>query len=89
VLKWLLVLAVIWAAWHFLKRPARPASRAVGDKAAARAVLGVGRDADAAAIRAAHRRLVTGVHPDRGGSADLTRRINAARDLLLRDDEAR
>ena len=35
------------------------------------------------AIRAAPRRLIAGVHPDRGGSADLARRINAARDLLL------
>jgi CysZ protein len=50
----------------------------------ARAILGVPADADADAIRAAHRRLVTAVHPDRGGSVELTRRINAARDLLLR-----
>jgi DnaJ family protein C protein 19 len=46
-------------------------------------VLGVGPDADEATIRAAHRRLVGAVHPDRGGSADLTRRVNAARDVLL------
>ena len=37
-------------------------------------------------IRAAHRRLLAAVHPDRGGSADLTRRVNAARDLLLQRD---
>jgi len=49
----------------------------------ARAILGVGEDADADAIRAAHRRLVSAVHPDKGGSAELTRRINAARDILL------
>jgi hypothetical protein len=34
-------------------------------------------------IRAAHRRLIARVHPDVGGSADLTSRVNAARDLLL------
>ncbi len=50
----------------------------------ARAILGVGADADAEAIRAAHRRLVSAVHPDKGGSAELTRRINAARDTLLK-----
>jgi DnaJ homolog subfamily C member 19 len=53
-------------------------------EAEARAVLGVSADADADAIRAAHRRLVAAVHPDKGGSAELTRRINAARDTLLR-----
>jgi hypothetical protein len=48
-----------------------------------RRLLGVAKDADAATIRAAHRRLVADVHPDRGGSAEATRRANAARDLLL------
>ena len=50
----------------------------------ARQLLGVKRGADAETIRAAHRRLVAAVHPDKGGSAELTRRINAARDTLLR-----
>lgn len=50
----------------------------------ARAILGIGTDADEEAIRSAHRRLVTAVHPDKGGSEELTRRINAARDTLLR-----
>ncbi|MGK6353616.1 J domain-containing protein [Sphingomonas sp. DT-207] len=50
----------------------------------ARAVLGVSADADAEAIRAAHRRLVSVMHPDKGGSEELTRRINAARDTLLK-----
>jgi DnaJ-domain-containing protein 1 len=72
--------AVLLGGWWLLR--ARPTLRL--DEAEARAVLGVAADADAAAIRAAHRRLVGAVHPDRGGSADLTRRINAARDLLLR-----
>lgn len=49
----------------------------------ARAVLGIDADADAEAIRAAHRRIVAQVHPDKGGTADLTARVNAARDVLL------
>jgi DnaJ family protein C protein 19 len=53
----------------------------------ARAVLGLPDNADAAAIRAAHRRLVTKVHPDQGGSADLAARVNLARDILLAEQE--
>jgi curved DNA-binding protein CbpA len=47
-------------------------------------VLNVPADASPAEIRAAHRRLVARVHPDVGGSADLTRQVNVARDTLLR-----
>lgn len=50
----------------------------------ARRLLGVSIDATPEEIRAAHRRLVARVHPDVGGSADLTRQVNAARDTLLR-----
>ena len=49
----------------------------------ARAVLGVSAGADADTVRAAHRRIVTQVHPDKGGTAELTARVNAARDVLL------
>ena len=49
----------------------------------ARALLGVGEDASAEDIRAAHRRLITKVHPDAGGSAGLATRVNAARDALI------
>jgi curved DNA-binding protein CbpA len=45
--------------------------------------LGVPDDADQETIRAAHRRLIAKVHPDAGGSADLARRVNAAREILL------
>ncbi len=87
MLKIVLLVALIWLAWRWLKpKPrARPLARLVADAAEARAILGVSAGADVAAIRAAHRRLVLGVHPDRGGSADLTRRVNAARDVLLRE----
>lgn len=53
------------------------------DIARARALLGLTPDADAAAIKAAHRRLIASVHPDRGGTEALAAQINAARDLLL------
>lgn len=79
--KLLLIAALLVGGWLLL-RP-RPRPRPVGE-AEARAVLGVDAAADADAIRAAHRRLVSAVHPDKGGSADLTRRINAARDVLLK-----
>ena len=88
MLKWLVVGLVIWAVWRLLfAKPKRAAPRplaVIADEAEARAVLGVAPDADGEAIRAAHRRLVGQVHPDRGGSPDLARRVNAARDLLLR-----
>ena len=48
------------------------------------AVLGLGRDADADAVRAAYTRLMRAAHPDAGGSDWLAARLNAARDALLR-----
>ncbi|TDH58169.1 molecular chaperone DnaJ [Dankookia rubra] len=47
------------------------------------AVLGLAEGADAAAIRAAHRRLMRAAHPDQGGSDWLAARVNQARDTLL------
>ena len=46
-------------------------------------MLELGLEAGDDEIIAAHRRLIARVHPDRGGSADLARRVNQARDLLL------
>lgn len=46
-------------------------------------VLGLEPGADDAEIRAAHKRLLRLVHPDRGGSAYLARRVYQARDTLL------
>lgn len=84
-MKWIVALLVIWGAWHFLRKPKRaaPDPRQLRDAAEARAVLGVAPDADAETIRAAHRRVLAAVHPDRGGSAEAASRANAARDLLL------
>ena len=56
---------------------------AASDEAQARAVLGVSREASATDIAEAHRRLISQVHPDRGGSNERVHEANAARDLLL------
>ena len=52
-------------------------------RAEALAILGLEKGADADAVKAAHRRLIALVHPDRGGSPYLAARLNEARDLLL------
>ncbi|MFZ5748433.1 MAG: DnaJ domain-containing protein [Pseudomonadota bacterium] len=95
IAKLLAALAVAWLGWRLWHgfgpntvragspvAPPRPPVPAAEEEA--RAVLGVGPDADADAIRAAHRRLIAAVHPDHGGSPELARQINAARDLLLK-----
>ena len=53
--------------------------------AEARSILQLPDQANAQDIREAHRRLIARVHPDAGGSADLARRVNAARDTLLEE----
>ena len=49
----------------------------------ARKLLGVEAGAGREEIIAAHRRLTTLVHPDKGGSNTAMQEANAARDLLL------
>ena len=86
----LLVIVVIWRwifgawPWSALAAP-RGRERARPDALAqARDLLGVTPKADAAAIRAAHRKRIARIHPDRGGSSDAVHEADAARDLLLR-----
>ncbi len=81
---WLLALAIAacrlvtgrWP-WQFLGR--KPSSRITS----ARALLGVSSNASYSDIVEAHRRLITLVHPDKGGSNEQVHEANAARDLLL------
>lgn len=56
------------------------ATDALADSAA---VLGLKADATADEIRAAHKRLISQLHPDKGGSDYLAAKINAARAAML------
>lgn len=87
-MKYLLFIAVAcvfcrWAIgkwpWELL-RPAPTRSQAVFR---ARKLLGVEAGAGREEIIAAHRRLTTLVHPDKGGTTAAMQEANAARDLLL------
>ena len=79
--KLVLLLALAAAAWIWWRRQtARPAAIRPAE---ARALLGLGEQASLQDIRDAHRRLISRVLPDAGGSAELATRVNTARDILL------
>lgn len=65
--------------WDFL-RPIPTRSQAIFN---ARKLLAVREQASREEIIEAHRRLLTLVHPDKGGSNAQVHEANAARDLLL------
>lgn len=64
-----------WELWASSERSQKEAQ--------ARGLLGIDRSASREAIVEAHRRLITRVHPDRGGTSEQVHAANAARDLLL------
>jgi preprotein translocase subunit Sec63 len=79
-MKLLVILAILYGLWHFSQK-----KQARGMTAAeARDLLGISTHAGEAEIREAHRRLIGRVHPDAGGNQALASRVNAARDLLVR-----
>jgi len=61
----------------------RPRTGSAMSREEAYEVLGLKPGATEAEIRAAHRRLMRGAHPDGGGSDWLASRVNQARDVLL------
>ncbi len=82
MIKFLLLFGLAILAYLYFTGQLKPKRDAMGlDEA--RAVLGVSSEADAEQVRAAHRRLIAQVHPDKGGTAELTHRVNTARDVLL------
>lgn len=80
---WLDRLDADWRAAEAATPPPGAAGGGRMTREEALAVLGLAEGADAAAIRAAHRRLMRAAHPDQGGSDWLAARINQARDILL------
>jgi len=61
--------------------PSPPARRMSEEEALS--VLGLKSGAGAEDVRAAHRRLISQLHPDKGGTDYLAAKINEARDFLL------
>lgn len=78
----LLLLMAIGAVFWWLWKNAGRKPQMTRDEACL--LLGVSAAATEEEVRAAHRRIITRVHPDAGGSDELARKINTARDVLLK-----
>jgi len=77
------VLHVAWGGWRPFARGRATGTSGPMTRAEALAVLGLHDGASADDIRAAHRRLILQIHPDRGGTDYLAAKINQAKDVLL------
>jgi hypothetical protein len=65
-------------------RDVPPSRRGAMPRSEALKVLGLEEGATEEQIRAAHRRLILQIHPDKGGTSYLAAKINEAKDALLR-----
>ncbi|WFL78783.1 molecular chaperone DnaJ [Altererythrobacter arenosus] len=82
----IVAIASVFCKWALGKWPwdyLRPTSTRQQAIFKARKLLAVRENATHSEILEAHKRLITMVHPDRGGSNDQVHEANAARDLLL------
>ncbi len=82
----LAILTALWplgASYLRNRKPEAPSTLPVSQKEAYE-VLGLSESASEEDIRAAHLRLMKKVHPDQQGTDWLARKINAARDILLK-----
>ena len=61
-----------------------PGKRAAMSRLEALKVLGLEEGATEEQIRAAHKRLMLQIHPDKGGTSYLAAKINEAKDVLLK-----
>ena len=81
LLKLIILLVIVGMIYSWFRRGI--VSGSTMRPAEARELLNIHVGASAEEIRAAHRRMMTRVHPDAGGSAGLASRVNAARDILI------
>jgi hypothetical protein len=82
--QWLGALAVAGVtAWLAMDQRPRRRESGMSPQEAGR-LLGLSPEAGAIEINAAWRRMITEAHPDKGGSAEASARLNAARDTLLK-----
>ena len=65
-------------------RDVPPGRKGTMSRSEALHVLGLESGATEEQIRAAHRRLIMQIHPDKGGSTYLSAKINEAKDVLLK-----